>query len=674
MDKNSSGGHRTYFLCTALFAASAYLLGFIFPEALWAAHNPALLPLPYALVLLILSVLLFSLPFIPFQMKHNPLNLGSNRVSTWVILILSFIAVELYYQFPIAADYYGDAYFIRQAVDIEIREWDNRLLSGLLIPELMNTKTGLKTYYAINNFLTWLLGMNGADVSRVFSAVMGGVYVFIWLKFTGMHFQKPGWKWLFGAVGLSTPLMVVFMGHYETYFLSYTGILVWMAVLGIYFKTKSVKWLIALPFVFIIVLQTHITNWLLFPSMIIAVLWHFNEKKKIPPFANVESKIEKILPSYSGILSWKGIIVWFLVPAAIVGFVAYFFIYANHDGPRLFSKEEFENTLFLPLYTDEPAPYDRYNLFSPAHLLDYLNLMFMWGGAALMLLFPALTFLRRKIQWDRPVILASGLSVVLFFTAFFFLNPLLGPATDWDLFATPGIVVMAFLVFIYSGLENELRLRDFAGPVLGLVLLGSTFLFINNSPELLSKHLDHVGRHNFKTYWIGCSTLITGGTRIAGDADTQTEKLESIIQDLEPYAVLGNDKEYANLLVEQGRNYRNFYDDDATALGYFEWATEYSPLLGRNIYYLAITQFELGNTEKALEYARKLVEMKYQPYKRTLKIALHIALAASEYQDAANYAVTYLNRWQDDEIIAEIEERLRTGDRIDSLVELFDRE
>ena len=102
-----------------------------------------------------------------------------------------------------------------------------------------------------------------------------------------------------------------------------------------------------------------------------------------------------------------------------------------------------------------------------------------------------------------------------------------------------------------------------------------------------------------------------------------------------------------------------------------EQARSYSPKLGKNTYHLCIAYFESGALEKAYKEALKLAEMKYPPYARTLKMAIHISLAAEEYQSAANYAVTYLNRWQDDPVIAEVEQRLRTGDRIPTLIQLF---
>lgn len=64
--------------------------------------------------------------------------------------------------------------------------------------------------------------------------------------------------------------------------------------------------------------------------------------------------------------------------------------------------------------------------------------------------------------------------------------------------------------------------------------------------------------------------------------------------------------------------------------------------------------------------------MKYQPFERTVRMAIHASLAAENYQRAADFSVTYLNRWPDHEVISEIEYRLRNGQEIEKLIRLFD--
>jgi len=346
-------------------------------------------------------------------------------------------------------------------------------------------------------------------------------------------------------------------------------------------------------------------------------------------------------------------------------------IFANHDGPRQFSKEEFENTLFLPLYTAEPAPYDRYNLFSLSHIWDYFNLMHLWSGAVMFLLVPPLTFLRKKVSWNEPLILISGVTALIFFLIFFMLNPLLGPVIDWDLFCSPGLVVLPFLVFVYKDLEANISIQNFAGPALAFCFLAFLGIGVHSSPKRIQKHYEYIGKYNFKTYWIGSSTEIIESSSLSYDQEDRYTRLKRITDSLEPYAVEGNDKEYANLLMHLGLS----LEKSSTLkqrVNLFLKAKTYSPNLGKNLYHLTISQLELGDYQGANTHVRKLVEIKYPPFKTTLKTGVQIALLANDYQHAADLAVTYLNRWNDDSRIIEVERRLRTGDRIPQLTDLYD--
>ncbi|MEM0997990.1 MAG: hypothetical protein AAGN35_12945 [Bacteroidota bacterium] len=659
--------HAQWILLAGAVLFGFYLLGMAFPEPFWGTNNPGFLPLPVQLAVLLLAAGCFVGPrFLkPGSLPALPAGLDPR----WWAFGLGILGAVLFYSFPIALDRYGDSVFIRQDIDLTIEDWDGRLISELLQPDWLSSKVGLRSWYQLNNLFSWLLGMNGVEVARLLGAVYGGIFIGLWVRFCHLFLRETGWRRLFITVGLTAPFLQVFAGHYETYSIAYVGILGWVSALGLYFQTGSRRWLFALPFIFLVILQTHITNWLLFPTLAMAYAWHYREKLATS-WGKIDAALARVLPGFRGGWSWSGLLVYYFLPALSIGAYAYFVVFANHDGPRQFSKEEFENTLFLPLYTGEPAPLDRYNLFSAAHFLDYLNLMFLWSSAALLLFVPPLTFLRRKIDWRAPLVLMLSATLVLYLIVFFALNPLLAASVDWDLFVLPGLVALSFLVVVYAQVEREMAVRHAAGPVLGLVVLGMTFFLVNASPASLSDRYAAMGRWNYKTYWIGSSTVLLTPAELATDSvSAQAERVHAL-EDLAPYATPGNDREYAGLLLEVGLHHRRT-GNPAAAIPYLERAHSYSPRLGRNLYFLTVTHFEMKQFRAAYPYVRDLVRIKYPPYERTLKIGMHVALAAQEYQSAADYAVTYLNRWQDDPVVVEVERRLRTGDRIATIVDLF---
>jgi len=645
-----------FFFIIALGSWALYLLGGLFPELFWAFNPLGILPIGLSAGFFGLAIILISTPLWLHNSWANKWGLENFSIGKTATICISVLVAILFLLFPISRDIYGDALFIADGVDLEIPNWDSRLLVEPLQPDWFNTKIGLRTYYELNNIFTWIFGVNGKSVTPFLNAAFGGLFVFVWIRLVLSNFKRSAWQWTFIVVGVTSPLLAVFMGHFETYFLSYAAILLWFLTLQKYFRTESTKWLIALPFLFLIVLQTHITNWLLLPSLVFAVAWHY--RNKVAFFQNV--------------LTPKGLFIYLFVPFLLVLLVAYVFIFENHDGPRQFSKQEFEDALFLPLFTNEAAPLERYNLFSVSHIWDYFNLMFMWSGAVLVLLVPALTFLRKQINWKAPFLLITGYSAIVFFVVFFILNPLLGSPSDWDLFSAPALVVLPFLLGVYGQMEEKLDLRQIAGPVLGACILGLPFLIMNSENDMLSEKYWLTGKWEFKTYWMGSSTgLLTWADMAASPAEKQ-ERVLALVRDLEPFATPSNDREYAALLTEAGLFYRS--KNKEKAISYFQEARLYSPKLGTNLYYLTVTQFEMGQLDSAFQNISQLVKLKYQPYNRTLKMAIHISLAAEEYQSAANYSFSYLKRWQDDPAITEIEMRLRTGDDIYTLVNLFDVE
>lgn len=661
------------FWLSAILLLGFQLMGIVLPENFWGTHFWGLLPSPAREIFGVLLLACFSAPF---WWPRKPLISDSAQLSkrnrTLIFLAGGGIMAAFYGLFPIYQDFYGDSYYIRQAVDITIPQWDNRLILEPMTPDFLDTKVGLKTWYQVNNFFTWLTGANGVAVAKTIGMILGGLFGFLWMKFVDTWLTRPGWKLLFIAVGLTAPATQVFAGHFETYAFSYTAILIWFSALGIFFRKPDGKrrfWPLVL--LFLVVEQTHITNLLLLPSLFLAAMWHFRGKSIFRLLDQLDGRIRKIRKSYEGGFSWSGAVVYIFLPAALVLMVAYFFIWGNHDGPRKFTEEEFENTLFLPLYTDEPAPYDRYNLFSLSHLLDYLNLILMYSSGLILLLLPVITFFRRKLPWKSPMLLVTGVTLVLMLPVFFLLNPLLSPAIDFDLFITPALVALPFAVVAYHHLEDKISLGRVAGPVLGLSLCSFLFLFTNAFPNLLADHLQFNAKHQFKTYWIGCSTDLIGSTQL-GRSDKEAQvNLQDLIGELEPFAVMGNDKEYAALLLEAGSYIRKTEKRADLAAEYFRSALRYSPNFGTANYEMMVNEFLLEQYDSAYHYVKVLVRMKYPPYKETLKKGIHVSLAAKQYQSAADYAVTYLNRWQDDPAISEVERRLRTGDRIDTLIELF---
>lgn len=558
--------------------------------------------------------------------------------------------------FPIPEDYFGDAVFVKPAIDFEIPEWDDRLAEGFTDIRIFYTKNGLRTFYELNNYFTWLLGLNGTIVARIFQSVFSFFFVGLWLGICRMLFHASrGWFWLFAVVGVTSPLLGCFMGHYEYYFLTYTAMLGWFYLLTLYFF-KEKKWvLFILPIAFVLLLLTHITCWLLSPTLVLPYL--LLGQKKFGPISKLTSK--------------KGM--WALFGGTfLMGLcIAYFGIYENYNGPRQYSMDEFENSLFLPLYTDEPAPLDRYNLFSFSHFLDYFNLTLMWAGGVTLLWILVFLIKADGVDNQETFYRLMILQTVIYLVAFFMFNPLLSAMLDWDLFVLPALVFLPAVMIGIRVDRSNFRPAHFAGPIIGLSLLGASFFPVHASNDKLAQRYNVICIQHFKTYWHGCSTCLRGSVEMMTDNSADEKKaMLNIINELHPYAIQGHDLEYSGLLHHLGLLHKRTGETDR-AYGWFTEAHSYSQDYGSNLFQLSVVCFELGRYDEAFNYVTRLVELNYEPVQRSIRMAIHISLAAKEYQAAANYSVMYLNRWPDDADIQEVEYRLRNGISIDTIVDLF---
>lgn len=646
-----------------LFFILLHVGGVVDPQLFWGINNFSFLP-PVAFGVLASVTIIFTVYFLR---KEKSIAFAKVPNKNWHFILVSAIVFFVFYNFPLAEEFYGDGYFIKENLEIEFEGWHPKLLTDLFDLEFTDTKVGLHTYYKFCNLIGYFLGGSVMKAGFFLVLVLGSVYSFIWLKLVHLYIKDPLWKLVFYVLGIGTPLAASFMGHYETYAFAYLGLITWFYLLGLYFKRRHLKYLIVSPFVFILVLQTHITYWLLFPSLLFMWAYHFKGQLTF-----VFNKLNSVLPTINGeknTLGWSGLLVYVGVPILLVLSYAYFFIYKNYNGPRAFGEDEFESALFLPLYTDEIAPLDKYNLFSWDHIWDYMNLGLMWSCGLLFLLILSFTIYRKKINWNRPEIVMTGFTGFVFLFVFFILNPLLSLPIDWDLFAIPAFVFFPFSVFVFSQLDKTIDGSKAFVPTLGLILFGLSFWWVNADADLLGKKLGQSGMRNYKTYWIGSSTGIGAEISLIKTEKEKKTRIDEVLEEMKPHAVLNNDTEFGGMLTMKGRLYSG--NDDEKALQCFEEARRYHPYLMSNLYELTIAYAKKGDYVKSLETCDYLVRGKYEPYKKSLLTAIQLSAIVRDFVKVEKYTSKLLELKPNHKIGLEIMRRLRAQEDLDNLANIF---
>ncbi|MEL7191154.1 MAG: tetratricopeptide repeat protein [Bacteroidota bacterium] len=624
------------------FAAGILVIGGVFfPEHLWGWGLLTGMPVGPLYFLMGLLAVLFASVAVPRFNLRLP-TLPSQTRNIWLLAGgVAIVLGLLSYIFPLAAPAFGDSRYIIDLTKGVATQWEPRFLTDIFKLDFANPKEGTETIIAIMRLLSYFTGQDGSSLLLWVNRVCGAAFALVWVQFVLSRVTDNASRWMLLIMGLTAPCTQMFYGHYEYYGPVYLSLLLYSRGLLRYIEqdTKGFPWTILL--LLLVCLKFHITSFLLLiPTTMVIVYMQ--------------------RAAWRGFFTWQKLGLWLMMIGLLAGMGIYFFIFKNHDGPRAFTKDTLEEALFLPLYTNEGPPLDRYNLLSLAHIGDYLNLLGIWSPVAIFLLGAVLLTQGKQLPWNAPTVFILGFTSLMYAAAFFVLNPLLSMVCDWDLFSLPAIPLMVFTALLLSKAEDKPS-QQWIGPVLALGIMGMAWIFGNAQEETLSNRLRPMGRHVFKTYWIGASTMMHLSSDLLHSTDqAQSERLETL-EVLRPYAVIGNDIEFADILCEAGLYYTNEENDRAKALPYFQEAYKYQYNLSRNVLHLLTTHFLLGQYKEAHKYSKTLIGVRKPSYERAYRIAIHTAVEAEAYEDALDFCNNYLAIWPDNAFVKRVRQSLQTS-------------
>lgn len=605
-----------------------YVIGMIFPDAWWGTHHLAFFP---GFVQLVIGL---GIGWLFYQTGTERFFqwISSVTFQKWLPPLLAVIAVLLFLTFPYDRDVYGDAERHVQFMGEYVTELNMERVSNLFNLNVFEPKIGEQT---VLNAIELIAYYSGASVVHVFqwtSAIFGGMFVWVWSAFSIRYFNNNTLRFIALLLGLLSPVVQLFFGHVEIYAPAIAMMTAYLVVLLRFIETKKRStgiW----SFLFLFLsLKFHFAAILLVPSVVLSWWWVLK-----PESANKW-------------LNWKQVFRWGFLPMIAIGIFAYVYIFEDHRDLRFLDGQIApEERLFLPLFSPE-EPLDRYNLLGLNHLWDLLNQFLLWSSAGIFLL---ICFYRKRkhVDWNRPEVVIAGISVVLLIGLFFMINPLLSMPLDWDLFMIP---VPAFLIFTatvlkHSNLGDDFR-KGIVPSVVVLSLCTIPMVIVNTSPESNAQRLISIGKHSFKTYWIRSAGTIEAGLR-RSEKDFSAQLIE-VVNELEPYAVIGRDLEFAHLLTIAGQDERSRGEIDR-AVKWHLLAEEYGPDYGTNIVELMDLYYAKEEFVKAFEYSQRLVEIEFPNRERSLKMAIDCGVRSGRYTQVDYYCREYLNEFEKDQFLAD---------------------
>ena len=604
----------------------AYAIATIWPDSFWGIHHISFLS-PILKALYLFSSLLLILAGL-----INIPDFSINNRYKWLLTITTPIICALaYFHFPFAASLTGDAELFRLKLGERTTELYPVFFEKLLSLNILHPKTGNTTVLSGIRLMSYYFDISHHNAYRLLGACSGGLFIFIWLTFA-TKLKLSSSKFAIAAIlGVLAPFTQFFFGYEEIYAPAYPVQFAFLVVHVVSYRNPKVRWLQAQLVLGFLCMKFHAVFVLLFPSVFLSIIYLAACKLQLP----------------TKWFSWRNMMLLVLVPITLFGLFTYFFITKDYNDPRFLNGDvNMYERLFLPLLSPVP-PLDRYNLVSLNHIADYINMLFHWFGGGLLIAAAAGTLYRNYIRWNRPEIISIGLASILFLMVFFVYNPLMSMPYDYDLFSIPGPVFLMFILLVITSLNESKKLNYLIGPVLGICLLTIPVFQVNASPSALSHRLENVGRHVFKTYWTRSAGDIRGAIEMSNNVDEKILRYEVSISNLEPIANVGNDTEYAHLLLELAKLHRTSKGDYLKGLQYHELVKSYDDSLLANYIGLMESNYMLGNYTTAFDYSKVLVENKFPTEQEALRIAIECSYRAAQYHDTQKYCSAYLEKWDD---------------------------
>lgn len=629
-----------------------YLIGILFPEAWWGSHFLAFFPTTVKYGMLAIGGFILGLSYLSFWVKLGEHLSILQRIPAWVVISLAVVLMAfMFYQFPIFHDYYGDSFEYESILNTKIGSLSDFSLEPLFSLNL-SPHSGRLSMATLVSLLSYTFGLTHYQVFVWMDLICGALFVLLWLFFIHRYIKNTQWKLVLGIAGLTAPFMQIFFGHVEMYAPSILLLETWLILLILAIE-KQKKWLLYLLLILLVIgVRFHPTFMLLLPAWLVALLILYK-------------------PSYK--LTLKSTGKYVLAPVFALGLILYFFILGDYNDPRNLEGAQDFDRIFLPLLSPDP-PLDRYNMQSFNHIFDFFQVALHWSPVALILLGSILIAYRKKVNWEKPVILITGFTLLIYVTFLFAVNPLLSMPIDWDLFMFPAPILLILTALLVREIETETNLAAKALPVaLTMSLFTIPFFVMNAYAKPYSQRLESLSKHIFKTYHIWGDRYLEHAVKLTHSDEQYIRRKQAAIDELKPYAIIGNDLHYSQMIATNGLYYLRTEDDAnlENARACFQEAYYYFPKLKSNILNLLQVNFRLGRHAEAYQNSVDLVGYEYPDVRKSRRMAIHCALEAGLYEEAEFHAEKYLTILPDDSLIIQVRDRLVNNEQPEQLRNLF---
>ena len=380
-------------------------------------------------------VIFFKPPFIRFFDIFT----GNRKIIGYLSVVT--ISLMIFYLFRAKTHFLGDGFQILDHIRTNslTPNWSQPLPIWIY----------LSLYHLLNPAFNW----DAASVYALVSYIAGIIFVIFALKLANFLGKNPSTRLFIFLILIWMGSTELFFGYAEHYPLLCSGILIYLFYSLKYLRGETKVFVPAL--IFLILLPVHFSSLYLLPSVLYLLVSSNEEKTPIHIFKSKKVWIELLFLS--------------------ILFISLVLYVLNSDRFIL-------RHLMPILHGGYAGPH--YTLFSPDHIIDFLNQQLLSSPIGFVL---CLILLIIKpgclVVKDRPLkfLLTVGLAQLIFN---FIIIPGLGAARDWDLFASVGLGYTVLALYIFSQVEPEAKPNHLKFNLIVVAFLFTLpWILINANPD-----------------------------------------------------------------------------------------------------------------------------------------------------------------------------------------------
>lgn len=459
-------------ILTCAFLVTIHLAASFFPHLrLWGISQLHYFPLGFRIAISLVGLLIILVPKIN-RIAAEALARALIRIAEkfkkmnkyFIYSLLSLLSVVFFWVFRAKTPLLGDGWVRAGSIGI-----------GVL------TEITEPLDFYLHLLVSRMFGLDGYTAYRALSYIAGALYIFTIFLICDLLGKDRKEKLFIFSILATMGGNQLFFGYIESYSLMYVVMTAYL-LFGIrYLKQK--RGFVWPCLFFLLAASFHVSALIVLPSLFYLAFARSSEENNV--------KVERF--KFVNLIGLVSVIL-------LIGMGLYFL--------KTHSQETLTKSFLIYPFGDGAG---FYSFFSFAHILDFLNQLFLLSPVSLVLWILFLVFFRKAINFKENVFEFLVWVIGCTFAFALFVDPKLGYARDWDLFAFAGLGVTLLGLYLFISIFGKEKAWELSRGT--LILFTSSLIFtlpwlwVNASEEKAVARFEDLLRIDEKRAAYGYETL-----------------------------------------------------------------------------------------------------------------------------------------------------------------------